>query len=322
MRGRKTIFTVIVILCVMVVALLGSCAGTPKRVDMFWDSAILQNVTRLTDDGHVKFMPRVSPDGRMMLYSEARGSQWNIVLFRDVNVPAKTQLVNGIAFNPAWYANNNNFVYASLESGSYRLIRSAITGGGRTYITRNPVGRNDNMPSVRGEVILFQTETASQVWQIATMKDNGTEITFLGDGYHPSWHPSLPKFVFIRQGNVMEMDLASLQVTEIYNDPLFNSAYPSYSADGQYILFQKGAERKVTGTATTFFGNIATQTRRVTGTTINWQIFIMNANGTNLSTVTLDAVDAYHPSMDRNGFIYFISNASGKPEIYRARVSL
>jgi hypothetical protein len=33
-------------------------------------------------------------------------------------------------------------------------------------------------------------------------------------------------------------------------------------------------------------------------------------------------VDAYCPSWDVDNFVYFISNASGKSEIYRAKINL
>ena len=50
-----------------------------------------------------------------------------------------------------------------------------------------------------------------------------------------------------------------------------------------------------------------------------WQIFIMNADGTGLTPLTKGNVDAYCPSMDANGWMYFVAN-TGKTEIYRARI--
>ncbi|MDR3021040.1 MAG: hypothetical protein LBU66_09110 [Treponema sp.] len=334
MNKKRLIILICAASLLMAVILLGGCSllagltgGKPTvTVDVFWDTGRLQNVTRLTDDGQPKRMPRISPDGKMMLYGEQQNNQWNIILLRDVTVPAKTPLASN-AFNPAWYANNNNFVYVTREAGSTRIVRSATAGGGRTYVTRNPVGDNDDFPSIRGEVVLFQTYTSGK-WQIASMRDNGTEVTFLGDGETPSWHPTEPKFLFVRRpsanesSKIYEMDLASLQVTEIFSDSDYHSRFPSYSADGRYILFQKGAERVVTGTAVTRIGDAITGSTRTTSTTNKWQIFIMRSDGSHLSTVTLDAVDSYHPCMDANGYIYFISDASGKSEIYRSRVNL
>jgi TolB protein len=321
MIKNSRLVTIAAVPLVLIAIMMGGCPSSPSTVDVFWDTSLLQNVTRLTDDGLEKHWARVSPDGSKMLYCEfSKKSQWNVILLRDVTVPAKTPLVTDYAYAPAWYNNNNNFLYVTPEGGSGRIIRSAISGGGKTYVTRNSVGKDDHHPSVRGEVILFDTETNNGNRQIVSMKDNGTEITILGDGHSPSWHPSQAKFVFIREDNVYEMDLASLQVTELFSDPKYRSVMPSYSADGGYILFQKGAEEKITGTAV--IGGIKGKIKNISGTRDRWQIFIIKADGTGLSPITLGSVNSVSPSWDVNNFVYFVSNASGKTEIYRARVNL
>jgi len=326
MREKKQFFSGVIILFSLIAIMLGGCGSLfgkkEKTVDVFWDTSLLQNVTRITDDGLQKYFPRVSADGKMMLYGElSSNGQQNIILLRDVTVPAKTPLVSGDAFAPAWYSNNNNFVFVLTEKGDNRIVRSAITGAGRTYVTRNPVGKLDSRPSVRGDVILFDTDTGGKR-QIVSMKDNGTEITFLGDGESPSWHPTLPKFLFVRNGDIYEMDMASIQVTQLFSDPNYNCAFPSYSANGQFILFQKGAEQKTQGKITKKIAGVFSKSKNITATSNRWQIFVMKADGTNLSIVTVGDVDSYHPSWDINGFVYFVSNASGKHEIYRARINL
>ena len=296
-----------------------SSSSSPVSVDVFWDTAILQNVTRLTDDGLSKDWAKVSPDGTKMLYCESDrtikmtdmsepNQYWNIMLLRDINVPAKTPLTIDSAYAPSWYETNNNFVYAANEARNSRntsIMRSIITGGGRTYITRNSVGHLDTRPAIRGGVILCDTEVNNRR-RIVSMKDSGMEVTILGEGHSPSWHPTLDKFVFIRDGDVYEMHLGSIQVTQLHFDPDFNCAMPSYSPDGNYIMFQKGAVRKGRGSG-------GKKTDR-------WQIFVTKSDGTSLSPLTIEDVDSYSGSWDLHDCVYFISNASGKPEIYRAQI--
>lgn len=327
MVTRYRLCSVVAAFMSLAIIALGGCSSLfgkkQATVDVFWDTSLLLNVTRLTDDGLTKNWARVSPDGTKMLYCElSKSSQWNIILLRDVRVPAKTPLVTDSAYSPAWYNNNNNYLYVTPESGNSRIIRSAISGAGKTYVTRNSVGKNDDRPSIRGEVILFDTETNNGTRQIVSMKDNGTEITILGDGHSPSWHPKEAKFVFIREDNLYEMDMASLQVTELFSDPKYKCASPSYSSDGQYILFQKGAEQKITGSAVSKIGGVFDKITGVSGTRDRWQIFIIKVDGTSLSPITMGNVDSSSPSWDVNNFVYFISNASGKSEVYRARVNL
>jgi TolB protein len=332
----KNRFCIVVALLSLVIITLGGCSSLfgrrqprQKSVEVFWDTAIMQNVTKLTDDGLQKAYAKISPDGTKMLYCEMEknDSEYKIVLLRDVTVPAKTPLINDSAYAPAWYGNNTNFLYIASERAGTRIIKSAISGGGRTYVTRTNVGLAENCPSVRGDVVLFHTLVDPDAYprpkyQIYSMKDNGTELTMLGDGQYPSWHPTQAKFLFIREGNIYEMDIASIQVTQLFSDKDFNCAMPSYSADGQHILFQKGAEKKITGTAVSKEGGRTRRVRKVTSTRTKWQLFTIRADGTSLSPLTFGEVNAYHPSWGTNNFIYFVSDASGKTELYRARINV
>jgi len=327
---KNRLFSVARAFLSLAIIMMGGCASSSKAktVDVFWDTALMQNVTRLTDDGLEKAWAKISPDGTKMLYCEMakNDSQYKIMLLRDVTVPAKTPLINDSACTPAWYGNNINFVYIADERAGTRIIKSAITGGGKTYITRNNIGLGEEYPSVRGEAILFDTLVDPDAYpvpkyQIYSMRDNGTELTMLGDGRFPSWHPTQAKFVFIREGNIYEMDIASVQVTQLFSDVDYNCAMPSYSADGQYILFQKGAEKRVTGTAVSKVGGLIKKLTKVSSTQTKWQLFTIKVDGTSLSPLTFGEVNAFHPSWGTNNFVYFVSDASGKTEIYRARVN-
>jgi len=324
----------IMLLVGFIVLALGCAGSSPKDKGndvVFWDTSLLSNVTRITEDGLSKDWARISPDGTKLIYCESSKTvsksdvfyqNWSIVLLRNPTVSAKTILVNDFAYAPAWSDNNTNYFYITDEDNNTRLIRSSVTGSGKTYVTRTPIGTYDNRPSVKGGVIVCDTWMGGKR-QLVSLRENGTEITFLGDGEQPSWHPTEPKFIFIRNVSnsnalkaIYEMDLASAQVTEIYKDPNnWNCRNPSYSADGRYILFQKGAEVKTTGSTKDNKEVVKIEDKG------KWQIFIMNADGSSLTPITSGNVDAYSPSMDANGWVYFVAN-TGKTEIYRARVNL
>jgi TolB protein len=312
----------VIVLVVLAAFLIAGCAGlsvglsakkTGEEVT-FWDPSLLSNVSRITNDGLIKDWAVISPDGAKLIYceKEKNDAPWSLVLLRDVNSPAKTTLIKG-GWAPAWYANSNTIIYEVYENDTYKLIRSTIGGGGKTYIARNTEGERE--PSIREGVILCRTVQDDPLYrQLVSMKDNGTEYTFLGEGYSPSWHPFENKFLFVRQGNIYEMEVETTQVSELYSDPDgWACAYPKYSGDGQYILFQKGAEVKVTGTK----GKKAVVSR-----SSKWQIYYMKADGTGLSPLTSGNVNARYPSWDKNNNVYFVSDANGKTEIYRARVNI
>jgi hypothetical protein len=309
----------VIVLVVLAAFLIAGCAGlfpakTGEEVT-FWDPSLLSNVRKITNDGLIKDWAVISPDGNKLLYCEREKADdlRNIVLLRDVNSPAKTTLIKGGAFAPAWYENNSTFIYNLWEDSTYKLIRSTISGGGKTYVARNTDG--ELWPSVREGIVLCNTWSDDPLQrQLISMRDNGNEYTILGEGWSPSWHPVENKFLFVREGNIYEMDVESTQVTELYNDPDgYNCAYPKYSGDGQYILFQKGAEAKVTGTR----GKKAVISR-----SSKWQIYYMKADGMGLTALTGGNVNATSPSWDKNNNVYFLSDANGKYEIYQARVNI
>jgi TolB protein len=317
-------------------ALLVGC--TTKTADIItYNSASLSNVIRVTDNHFRKDAVRVSPDGSKILYCEANVTnvdtsvsfdQFSVMLLRDANLSSKTPVVTDPSFGPIWYDDNAGFIYVVYEGGSSKLVKSNITGGGKTYITRNSIGDYDSRPSIKGHDILCETGI-NGVRHLVRLKDDGTEITILGEGNSPSWHPTENKFVFIKDGSVFEMDMENNQMTQIYSaatdknrNIIESCSQPSYSRDGNYILFAKGANTFITATTKTSFSlfkNIFTKSRVETQ---RQHLFLMNANGTGLTQLTSGNVDVFSPSWGVGNEIFFIANVQNATEIWKARLSV
>jgi Tol biopolymer transport system component len=118
------------------------------------------------------------------------------------------------------------------------------------------------------------------------------------------------------------MDMASIQVTQLFSQEGIAAHLPSYSPDGRHILFSKNTEQRVGGRVVERVGGLVTRTANVTDITEKHQIFVMGVDGQGLTPLTHGNVNSMHPSWDRNGFVYFVSDASGRWEVYRARVNL
>jgi hypothetical protein len=107
-----------------------------------YNQATLQELKRITDDGLSKDWQSISPDFSMLLYCESLVQlKWNnisdehvksfqIMLLKDADKAAKTQLVTDKSICPAWY-NNDTFLYSVIEGGVPKLIKSNIAGGGK-----------------------------------------------------------------------------------------------------------------------------------------------------------------------------------------------
>jgi TolB protein len=295
-----------------------NCISTPTGTEIIFDPGTLRNVTRISDDKIEKYWVAVSADGQKILYCEqptnmdlsAKKKTFSsrILYLRDASIFAKSPLIEIFTFAPAWYEDGMTFVYVALIDGETQLIKSSVSGGGKTFITRNPIGRLDNHPNIKKGIIVCDT-WINGTQQIVTLRDNGTEITVLGPGEFPYWHPSKQKLVFIKDGGIWEMDVATTQQTQLHEIPEKEKrsgsmcSMPVYSRDGEFILFQKLVK---TGGSGRHY----------------WHLFRMDRNGTNVSQLTSGKVDVYSPAYGVGEKIYFISNAGGKTEIWSAEITL
>jgi TolB protein len=315
------LITAIVTVTLLVLGVASTATtGKTKEADVTWNEGMTIGVTRITNDGLSKNWVRVSPDGAKILYTETSpNGNWQIVYLRDANNPAKTPLIGEIAYSPSWYEDSSRFIYVSHESGAGRLVRSNVNGSSKTYISRAPIGQyGDDFPSMKNGIIAFTAREINR-YTIATVKENGTEATFLVEGRSPSWHPEENKIIYIKNesnpfnygGDIYELDPQSGQFSQIYSDPKYLCFEPSYSPDGKRILFTKGTAVRTTGT-----NNKTT----VSSETTKRHVFIMNADGTNVSPVSSGNATVISPSWGLNGDIFCLVSIGKGYEIYKLRI--
>lgn len=309
-----------------------SCVST-NEVQISYDKSVLQNVSKVTDDGTAKTDIAVSPDGNQLLYVEINKSVRSYItnmrdrnsgnyydcqmyLLRDISRPSKTPLGLTFSYDPAWNKSGKEFVFTALENNQFKLVRANIEGGRKTYITRTPIGNEDGEPDIKNNVILCHTKINGK-WQIVTLNYDGTEITLVCEGYSPKWHPTENKFVFIRDGGIFEMDLDLNQATEIYKDADFPCYKPSYSKDGKYILFEQLTPVNAKGTMTS---SLTKRIVSIANSRTNFHLYLISSDGMNKMQLTSGSVDAYSPVWGADNTIFFISAANNKTDIWKAKV--
>lgn len=309
-----------------------SCVTTDE-VQVSYDKSVLQNVSKVTDDGLSKVELAVSPDGNQLLYVEINKSVRSYItnmrdrnsgnyydcqmyLLRDISRPSKTPLGLTFSYDPAWNKSGKEFVFTALENNQFKLVRANIEGGRKTYITRTPIGNEDGEPDIKNNVILCHTKINGK-WQIVTLNYDGTEITLVCEGYSPKWHPTENKFVFIRDGGIFEMNLDINQATEIYKDADFPCYAPSYSKDGKYILFEQLTPVNAKGTMTS---SLTKRIFSIANSRTNFHLYLISSDGMNKMQLTSGAVDAYNPVWGADNTIFFISAANNKTDIWKAKV--
>jgi Tol biopolymer transport system component len=279
----------------------------------------MRNVTRISDDGIEKSWLSVTADGKKLLYceqpverdDEAQKINYSsrIMYLRNASVFTKTPLIESFTYAPAWYEDGERLVYLSRrDDGIVQLVRSNINGGAKTFITRNPIGggAGDNHPTVQGDTIALDAFIDGQR-QIVTVKDTGSEITILGPGTYPSWHPNEPKIAFQKERGIWEMDTTTAQQSLLYevSDADKKSEItcysPKYSSDGRYILFI----RKVK-----------------VGNAFYWQLFSVNTESGQSTQLTEGRTNIVSVACAADNKIFFIANAGGKYEIWSATVAV
>lgn len=309
-----------------------SCVST-NEVQISYDKSVLQNVSKVTDDGLSKVELAVSPDGNQLLYVEINKSVRSYItnmrdrnsgnyydcqmyLLRDISRPSKTPLGFTFSYDPAWNKSGKEFVFTALENNQFKLVRANIEGGRKTYITRTPIGNEDGEPDIKNNVILCHTKINGK-WQIVTLNYDGTEITLVCEGYSPKWHPTENKFVFIRDGGIFEMNLDLNQATEIYKDADFPCYQPSYSKDGKCILFEQLTPVNAKGTMTS---SLTKRIVSIANSRTNFHLYLISSDGMNKMQLTSGSVDAYSPVWGADNTIFFISAANNKTDIWKAKV--
>lgn len=309
-----------------------SCVSTDE-VQVSYDKSVLQNVSKVTDDGTAKTDIAVSPDGNQLLYVEINKSVRSYItnmrdrnsgnyydcqmyLLRDISRSSKTPLGLTFSYDPAWNKSGKEFVFTALENNQFKLVRANVEGGRKTYITRTPIGNEDGEPDIKNNVILCHTKINGK-WQIVTLNYDGTEITLVCEGYSPSWHPTENKFVFIRDGGIFEMDLDLNQATEIYKDVDFPCYKPSYSKDGKYILFSQLTPVNTKGS---MISSLSKRIISIANSRTNIHLYLISSDGMNKTQLTSGAVDAYTPVWGADNTIFFISAANNKTDIWKAKV--
>lgn len=219
----------------------------------------------------------------------------------DVGSPGRTLVSDRFADQPAWFPDNQTFVYASSRTGRSRLVKSRIAGagGGMTFVTTSAAGDNETSPDVSpdGKKIAFATVMKGEPF-IAMVGVDGSNFTVYTPGSNPRWSPDGKRIVFDRtvgqKTQIFLLDLGGgAAVTQISTGNVSNSS-PAWSPDGKRITYI--SDRDGTG-----------------------HVYIMNADGTQETQLTSGLSTEFFPAWAVDGYIYFASNAGGNQDIWRIK---
>jgi hypothetical protein len=211
--------------------------------------------------------------------------------FGDV-ATGQTRLYRTAASQPAFNANGSRIAFLSWAGESRGLVTDSVNGGAFIRITNAP---EDQLPtwSPDGNTILFFSrrtgDRRSQLYHTqANVEFLDSEAQFVSEGEYPTWGLN-GQVIFRGWGNLGSgLRLASADFAQVSDLTLIESeTAPALSPDGQQVAFM---ERR---------GD-------------DWDIYLINADGSDLRRLTTDPALNGLPAWSPDGqAIAFVSDRQG-----------
>ncbi|MGH9751308.1 MAG: protein kinase domain-containing protein, partial [Blastocatellia bacterium] len=213
---------------------------------------------------------------------------------------------SGAELFPAFAPDGKEFVYARNEKDNWDIYQQRLTGSVARNLTENSPD-DDTQPaySPNGELIAFRSERKGG--GIFVMSAMGESVRQISDfGHYPDWSPDGKEIIFnsafvadpFYRGNgnkLCAVNVGAGQVREI--DAGRDVVQPRWSPTGRRIAFwgmDESAQR---------------------------DIWTVSPRGGDPLRVTNDAALDWNPVWSPDGgFIYFISNRSGAPSLWRVAI--
>lgn len=277
-----------------------------------------ESLIRETNDAGNEYYPRVSPDGKYLLYSlEEKGSSGDFgsflstgstsskkykVVRKEIGSPVTNPLLND-ASDANWYPDGKNIVFSYRKPSQPVIVKTNFEGIGLNYISQSAMGNDDANPSALndGNTVLFTTLIGANR-TICSMDNNGGKFTKITDGDRISINPVNGNIITynLKVGNnsqIFLLDIKTGSKTQLTSGE-YNNRDASFSKDGKWIVFSSNRENPSLN---------------------KYHIYIMKTDGTDLKQLTSGETTEGEPNWGPSGEIFFYSNAGGNFNIWKVK---
>lgn len=247
------------------------------------------NQTRLIKsiEGHYSW----SPDGKKIACASItfrptlKLSRQEHIYIVDLTTNKVTKLTSINQWNewPAWSPDGKKIVFASsTSSGKANDLNPPDLSTFDIYVI-NADGTNQTRLTTEGGYAPAWSPDGKKIafasirdgkWYIYIMNTDGSNQTRLTEGFEPSWSPDGRKIVFTRwygQRQIFTINVDGSNLTMLTWTPDTQNVHPCWSPDGKQIAF-----------ASTRDGN--------------WEIYVMNADGSNQIRLTNNPAHDQYPA--------------------------
>jgi len=264
--------------------------------------------TRLTNNQASDFGPAWSPDGKRIAFASNLDGNYEIYVM-NADGSGQTRLTNNQAddYDLAWSPDGNRIAFASNLDGNYEIYVMNIDGSGQTRLTNNQASDFYPAWSPDGKQIAFYSKRdepnpdscgSNCNYEIYVMNANGSGQTRLTNNqakdFGPAWSPDGKQIAFYSKRDEPNSDSCGSNCNyEIYvmnangsgQTRLTNNQasdfYPAWSPDGKQIAFYSRRDEPNPDSC---------------GNNCNYEIYVMNADGSEQTRLTNNQADDSGPT--------------------------
>ena len=286
-----------------------------------------QNLTRETNEPGSEFYPRVSPDGKYLLYTSVEkenstnnkgfGKVFNNlintanqvepqavgkIVKKEIGSQIRNPLITD-AIDATWTSDGNSILFSYRKPKQPVIVKTNKDGIGLNYISQAAMGQDDKEPNVTSDesTVIFTTIVGNSR-MICSMDIKGGKFTVLTDGDHVSINPKDGnKIIYNLKVNnkvqIFTMNLKTGQKTQLTSGD-YDCRDGAFSPDGNWIAFASNQEDPKSK---------------------NYHIYIMRTDGTNMKQLTQGKTDEGDVCWSPDFWVFFYSNSDNNYNIWKVK---
>lgn len=219
----------------------GGCEIMQARVDQLPAFTVL-----LHEDGVENAYPRLSADGKRILYQSKRTGKWQLYIM-DI-ATNKQERITSDAFNnnfPDWSADGQWIAFVSDRDGNEEIYRMKVDGSGLERLTSDPARDIHPYFSPDGKYLLFNSTRGNgslDIYRLTLADKKLDRITNSPmEETCARYSPDMKQVVFLRndesRDDIALMDMSTGLVTDLTHTPRITDGWPMFSADGRWIYY-------------------------------------------------------------------------------------
>jgi TolB protein len=273
------------------------------------------------------FSVSVSPDGEQIAFVKFRdgGKSGSDIFLKPVDARSQTQKTTHTGWDafPEISPDGTKIAFASNRNGSWDIFVTN-TGSGRAKRQVTTSSEDEIAPTWSRDskkIAFSKYSTSAKHWEVWIYELDTGALTSLVPGLFPDYSPTQDLIVFQRASpgsahdSIWTIDERGTIETEIYSSTDESCITPTWSPNGERLVFAAGGKRLVSSQTRARRKGVSKSSKRPTSqktkALINFKgfdIWTVDVDGTNLNQLTSNEGQDWNPDWSSDGRIYFSSS--------------